>query len=126
MKVNLWEVKMGDIVPRNKLVKQGVKGLGGVGGGITILILSSLGTISGLVFGGLLTAVGILISKSKDDRIAGTIVAGAGIITLISLLIKIPAIGSVASWLMGIGGVGLILAGGWSIFKFIKNLRKRS
>ena len=114
---------MGDIVPRNKLVKQGVKGLGGVGGGITILILSSLGTISGLVFGGLLTAVGILISKSKDDRIAGTIVAGAGIITLIS---KIPAIGSVASWLMGIGGVGLILAGGWSIFKFIKNLRKRS
>ena len=36
---------MGDIVPRNQLVKQGVQGIAGVGGGIGLLVLRAIAAI---------------------------------------------------------------------------------
>jgi hypothetical protein len=110
---------MGDIVPRNELVKQGVNGVGGIAGGTAILVLSSFGGVWGWLIGAALTAAGLYMSRKKTNRTAGTLTAGAGIITLVS---RLPVIG----WLVHLGGWGLIAMGGWSLFKFFKNLRKRS
>lgn len=117
---------MGDIVPRNQLVKQGVKGVAGVGGGIGLLILNgiaSAGFIPGLVAGGIVAIAGLVIGSSREDRTAGLITIGAGAATILASL---PVIGGLVGWLMPVAGVGLILAGGWSLFKFWRNLRKRS
>ena len=113
---------MGDLVPRNVLVRQGMKGIGGIVGGGALLLLSGLTGVVGWIIGGLLTALGLGICTSKEDRIAGVITAGAGALTLVS---QIPGIEGIADWLMRAGGIGLVIAGGYSLIKFILNLRKR-
>lgn len=117
---------MGDIVPRNVLVKQGVQGVAGVGGGIGLLILkavASAGFLPGLILGGLVGVAGLVIASSKEDRQAGLIAIGAGAATILASL---PGIGSVMGWLMPVAGIGLIIAGALSLFKFWRNLRRRS
>jgi hypothetical protein len=119
---------MGDIVPRNQLVKQGFKGFAGVGGGVALLILRGIAHIDsglslpGLIVGGIVSVVGVVIASSPEDRKAGMVALGAGILTAVASL---PGIGGIASWLMMVGGIGLILTGGWSLFKFWRALRKR-
>jgi len=119
---------MGDIVPRNQLVKQGFKGFAGVGGGAALLILRAVAhlggrlSVPGLIAGGIIAAVGAAIASSPEDRRAGLAAAGAGLLTIIASL---PGIGGAASALMLIGGIGLLLAGGWSLFRFWRGLRKR-
>lgn len=117
---------MGDLVPRKEMVNQGVKGVGGVAGGVALLIvkglLFSLGLVPGLIIGGVLTLGGLAISRSKGERTAGAVVAGAGILTLVAS----TGIGAgLAGALMTIGGIGLLAFGGYSLIKFILNLRKR-
>ena len=113
---------MGDLVPRNVLVKQGMKGVGGIVGGGALLLLARLGGVAGWIAGGLITALGLGISTSRDDRVAGLVTAGAGILTLVS---QVPLVGGAADLLMTIGGIGLIAAGGYSLIKFFINLAKR-
>lgn len=115
---------MGDLVPRKQLVKQGMMGIGGIVGGAVLLVLSGLSGPVGWIIGGVLALVGLGLSASREDRAAGIVVLGAGVLTLISALI--PGIGATASWLMRIGGIGLLISGGYSLIKFIVNLRKRS
>jgi hypothetical protein len=117
---------MGDIVPRNQLVKQGVQGVAGIGGGIGLLILkaiASAGFIPGLIAGGIVGIAGLVIASSKEDRTAGMIAVAAGAVTIVA---SIPAIGGVVGWLMPVAGVGLIIAGAISLFRFLRNLRRRS
>ncbi len=117
---------MGDIVPRNQLVKQGVHGIAGIGGGIGLLILkaiASAGFIPGLIAGGIVGIAGLVIASSKEDRTAGMIAVAAGAVTIVA---SIPAIGGVVGWMMPVAGVGLIIAGAISLFRFIRNLRRRS
>ncbi len=113
---------MGDLVPRKEITKQGVSGVGGVGGGAALLLLGSIPVV-GAILGAVLTVAGIAIGKSKEDRLPGTVVAGAGILAILS---AIPVIGGAAGALLKIGGWGLIAFGGWSLVRFIMNLRKRS
>jgi hypothetical protein len=113
---------MNDLVPRKTLVKQGGLAIGGVGGGIALLLLSGLGGIPALIVGGIVTVVGLAISGSKDDRTAGTITAGAGILTAAHAL---PFLGGLAGTLMSISGIGLLVMGGINLFKFIRNYRNR-
>ncbi len=113
---------MGDLVPRKEITKQGVRGVGGIGGGIALLVLSGFGLVGGLIFGGLLTITGFVIGRSKEDRIPGGIVAGAGILTILSGIFG-PGI---AGTLLTISGVGLLAFGGYSLVKFLLGLRKRS
>ena len=115
---------MSDLVPRKVLVKQGMMGVGGIVGGGILLFLAGLSGPAGWIVGGLLTLVGLGVSASRDDRAAGVVILGAGILTLVSALI--PGIGPAAGWLMRAGGIGLIIAGGYSIIKFIIILKKRS
>jgi hypothetical protein len=90
---------------------------------LALLFLSGLSGVAGWIIGGVLTVAGLGISTSKEDRAAGFVTAGAGILTLISTIL--PGVGPVASWLMRVGGIGLLLGGGFSIVRFILNLRKR-
>ena len=115
---------MGDLVPRKELVKQGMKGVGGVIGGVVLLGLSAASGVIGWIVGGLLTVVGIGASASKEDRTAGLITAGAGILTLVATVF--PGVGHAAKWLLITGGIGLLITGGYSLIRFIINLKKRS
>jgi len=121
---------MGDIVPRNQLVKQGVQGIAGIGGGVGLLILRAITNIGdvvfsvpGLVVGGVVTIAGLVITSSPEDRNAGMITIGAGALTLAASL---PLVGGIAKVFMWIGGIGLIAAGAVSLFRFLRNLRRRS
>jgi hypothetical protein len=121
---------MGDIVPRNQLVKQGVQGVAGIGGGIGLLILRGIAAIGeaafsvpGLIIGGVVTVAGMIIMSSREDRRAGMITIGAGVLTLAASL---PLVGGIANAFMWIGGLGLIVAGGISLFRFLRNLKRRS
>jgi hypothetical protein len=49
-------------------------------------------------------------------------VTGAGILTAAASL---PIIGGLAGFLMGAAGVGLLIGGGISLYKFIKGLKSR-
>ena len=113
---------MGDIVPRQELTKQGIQGVGGVGGGILLLVLSG-GSIFAAILGGILTIAGLAIGRSREDRIPGAVVAGAGILGILSV---IPFLSGVAGTLLTISGIGLLAMGGWKLVKFLMNLRKRT
>jgi len=114
---------MGDLVPRNTLVKQALVGVGGIVGGIALFSLGS-GPV-GLVLGIAAAAVGLLVTVSKKDRGTGLVLAGAGALALIANL-KIPILGGIAGFLLGAGAISLLVAGGYSLYKFIKNLLART
>jgi len=113
---------MSNLIPRDQLVKDGLKGFGAVGGGLAILILKALSSslIVGLLAAGIVTIAGIAIGSSREDRNAGLITVAVGVLTGIAAII--PSL----RWLMSIAGWGLLAAGGVALFRFFKNLRKRS
>ena len=113
---------MGDIVPRKTLVKQGSQGFGGVVGGIVLLALRALNPVASLIVGGIIALTGLGISRSPEDRTVGLITLAAGAITAVT---AIPAIGGLAGFLMTVSGIGLIVAGGLNLYKFIKGYRNR-
>ncbi|MBN2533780.1 MAG: hypothetical protein JXB88_12870 [Spirochaetales bacterium] len=113
---------MGELVPRKDMVKQAMMGIGGIGGGIAIFLLGGLPWPAGMIVGGIIAVIGFAISTSKKDRTAGLMTLGAGALLAIS---KIPGIGPLAGFVLGVAGVGLLLVGGLSIYKFIKNLNAR-
>ncbi len=116
---------MGDIVPRNVVVGQGIRGIAGVGGGIALLILNALSASGwpGLIVGAVVVIAGLVLGSSREDRRAGTVTAVVGAATILA---SIPAVHRALGWLMPTAGVALILAGLWSLFKFWRNLRRRS
>ena len=113
---------MDDLVPRKKLVKYGSQGIGGLIGGGVLLALNSMGWVGSLIVGGVIAAIGLAISASKDDRTAGLVATVAGALVAIT---AIPVIGGVAGTLLSLSGIGLLVAGGLNIWKFIRGYRKR-
>ncbi len=113
---------MNEMVPRKALVKYGSQGVGGVVGGVVMLALGGLNPIASLIVGGSVALIGLVLSRTKDDRTAGLVATAAGIITAAT---AIPFIGGLAGTLLTISGVGLLVAGGISLFKFIRGYRSR-
>lgn len=114
------------IVPRKALVKSGTAGFGGVAGGGFLLALGAstgpFGVIAGAIVGALLTLGGGAIALSdKDDRVAGGVVAGVGVFTLLGKLLG----WGFANGILIAGGIGLLGFGAWRLFKFFKGLRSR-
>ncbi len=112
---------MGELVPRKTLVKQALKGIGGIGGGIALLALSGATGLFGIVMGAIVTVIGLAVSTSKEDRLAGAVTVGAGALTLIAGL----GLTGIAAPLMWVGGGALLISGILSLINFIKNLNAR-
>lgn len=110
-----------DIVPTKTLVKQGTTGVGGVVGGVALLLLGGLPGIVGIIVGGVLALGGISVAaSSKEDRTVGGIVAGAGVLAILS------GIGwGLGGALLTISGIGLLGLGAYGLFKFVRGLRSR-
>jgi len=105
---------MGDLVPREELSKQAMRGVGGVVAGVGLLVMSGLaGGPLGWVVGGVLVLVGVASARAKSGRRAAVIAIAAGAATLIG------------GPLLVVAGIGLLVAGGWSGFQFVRSLRKR-
>lgn len=113
---------MGDIVPRESVVKFATNAAGGVIGGILMLSLRHLPLVPALIIGGVFALAGLIISRSRDDRTTGGILAGAGVLIAVA---GIPLIGAIAGFLMVISGIGLLTVGVLNIFRFFKGLRSR-
>ncbi len=111
---------MSDIVPRSEVSRHGVRGVAAVAGGAALLILSALGFWGGIIIGGALTVGGFALTGSKSERTLGFIAAGAGILTILAKIIH--PLGS----LFVIPGIGLLVVGAVSLFRFFGNLKKRS
>jgi hypothetical protein len=112
----------GVTVSRNTLARQGVQGVVFVAGGI-ILVLAARGGVFGIVVGALAAIAGLALTGSKSDRNAAITALVAGLATLLAGIFS-----SHLAWLLWImRAAGLVLAGvgGYWIWKFIANLRKR-
>lgn len=111
---------MNDIVPRETLSKQGVAGFTAVAGGVGLLVMAASGVL-GFVIGGVLTVAGLAVGlRAKDDRRPGLVIAGAGVLGVLS-----AAIGGFPGVILGLAGAGLIAYGGLSIYRFIRGLKSR-
>jgi hypothetical protein len=120
---------MNDLVPRDQLVREGSRGIGGLIGGTGLLVLHGIASIGagfslpGLIVGGLVTVTGLgLTQGTKADKTGGLVVAGAGALTALASL---PIVGGLASGLMWVAGFGLLGVGGVNLFRFIRGMRKR-
>ncbi len=118
-----------EIVPRETLVRQGMHGFAGVGGGVLLLVLRGLARIGGgfspvgLIVGTALTFVSLgAAAKDPADRDAGMIGGAAGVATMVASL---PIVGGLASALMWLSGIGLLITGGISLYRFHKGLKAR-
>jgi hypothetical protein len=116
---------MSDIVPRNELSRNGVRGVIALGGGITAFVLAGMGGWGGIIIGGLIALVGLALSGPKKDRTGGIVIAVAGAAVVVSSL-GLPLLSGLVDWVMRAAGIVLIGIGGFSLFKFISGMRKRS
>lgn len=110
---------MNVIVPRETLSKQGVAGFTAVAGGVGLLVMAASGVL-GFVIGGVLTVAGLAVGLRREDRRPGLVIAGAGVLGILS-----AAIGGFPGVILGLAGAGLIAYGGLSIYRFIRGLKSR-
>ena len=55
----------------------------------------------------------------------GGIAGGIGLFVVAALVNLVPVVGGLGSTLLKLGGVGLLALGGYNIYQFIRNLRRR-
>lgn len=121
---------MGDIVPREELTRQAMKGVGGIAGGVALLVVRGIiGALSSapiglFVIGGIVAVIGLIMTRNRADRKAGLVALAAGGITVLAF--AIPGIRGLALGLLLLSGIGLLGAGVYSLVKFLKNLKRQS
>lgn len=111
---------MGDLMKKENRSKL-AWGSAGVGGGIAVISLT--GIVAGQLFpalgiGALILFGGWKLFQKPKSALAGMVMMAAGILTAAA---GIPLVGGLASFLMGLSGVGMLLAGGWTIYRVFKN-----
>ena len=114
---------MNEIVPREQVSQQGVRAVGGLVGGIGLLVLTALPPLVGAVAGAALLLVGLSQTRSRQDRRPGWILAAAGAAAMVAGLV--PGIGGLGGTLLTLSGIGLLAAGGYNLYQFIRHLRRR-
>jgi hypothetical protein len=117
---------MSDIVPRNELAGQGVRGVVAIAGGIGAIALAGISGWWGIIIGGVLTVIGLALASPRKDRLGGVVIAAAGAAVFFSSLPVLGGIFKFLDWIMRAAGIVLIGIGGFSLFKFISGLRKRT
>jgi hypothetical protein len=114
---------MQEIATRQEMTKKLTYGVGGIGAGIGLLIVTALNSSPLFwVAAGVCAVAGVVMLLSKKQTKAGVVMLGAaalaGVAALATLLLG-PVLG-------GIAGVGLIVLGGISLFRFFRDMKKRS
>ena len=116
------------VVPRHVLVKQGISALASLAGGVFLMVMA-VGVRFG-IFGMILPAaalvfgIGALLSKDREDKKPGLIIATGGIMGLI-IRFGIPILKPFAATFLTIGALSLFAAGIWKGIKFILGLNSR-
>ena len=117
---------MSNLPARSELAKTAVRGFGALGGGVALLVLAGLSRgLIGVIVGGALAVVGLSVGSSRSDRTAGVITAAAGILSILSGLSSIVGGFPNLSGMMWVAGIGLAAYGGFSLYRFFTNLRRR-
>jgi hypothetical protein len=112
---------MSDIVPRGQLTKQAMMGIGAAGGGTALIALAGHGPFS-IIAGSILGVAGLALSGGKSERTVGIVTAVVGAATLVTGIFHLPLL----LWLMRAGGIVLLGGGALLLYRFFKNLKKRS
>jgi lysylphosphatidylglycerol synthetase-like protein (DUF2156 family) len=112
-------IPMSDIVPRSEVTKSGVKAVGAIAGGVTLLILAAV-PVFGIIAGGVLLVAGLALTSSKSDRTAGIVTAVVGAASLVT------GIFHGASWIMQVAGILFIGTGIYSLVKFFRGMKTRT
>ena len=58
-------------------------------------------------------------------RAVGGIAGGIGLFVIAALVNLVPVVGGLGRILLQLGGVGLLALGGYNVYQFIRNLRRR-
>jgi len=116
------------VVPRDKLAKNGTDAILYLAGGAFLMVMtmgSRLGFL-GIVFSmaSLVIGIGALVSKDREDKKPGIVLAAAGGLGL-ALRFGIPIIKPFAGFFLGLGALGLFAAGIWKGIQFLRGLRSR-
>ena len=111
------------MLPRKKLVKFGSRGIGSSAGGGALLLLAALPGPLSFIFGGIMAILGLGMSRSKEDKTAGWVTATAGVMTFLTGFR--PFQHGLINGLLVASGIGLLVYGGYNLFKFLKNYKKR-
>jgi hypothetical protein len=119
----------GNYVPTGELAKQGVAAVAGIAGGVLLLVMQILGgrfRILGIALGLLVGGAGVsgILSKDREDKKPGMILAAAGILELVSQF-GIPLVKPLAGTLLGVTALGLLAMGIWKGIRFLKGLKSR-
>jgi hypothetical protein len=115
---------MSDMPTRSEVRNNFIKGVAGIGGGVGLWILSTLGFIPGLIVGGLVAGVGALMLRSEKERNAGMAAIGIGALTAVAAS-PIPFISGFSNVLFGIAAIGAGIFGGWSLWKYFQGMKAR-
>jgi hypothetical protein len=115
---------MQELATRSEMSKSLINGVGGVGGGIALLIVAGLATSSWVfwVAAGICAVAGVGMILSKKQKKAGIVMAGTAVVVGIAGLLTI----ALGPWVAGLAGIGLIALGGFSLYKFFRDLKKRT
>jgi hypothetical protein len=112
-------IPMSDIVSRSEVTKSGVKAVGAIAGGVTLLILAAV-PLFGIIAGGVLLVAGLALSSSKSDRTAGIVTAVVGAASLVT------GIFHGVSWIMQAAGILFIGTGIYALVKFFRGMKTRT
>jgi hypothetical protein len=72
-----------------------------------------------------LVVLGASQSRSKKDQRFGWILAAAGAATLVADVGSIIGIDDLGGTLLTLSGIGLLATGGYNLYQFMRNLRRR-
>ena len=110
---------MSDIVPRSEITKNGVKAVGAIAGGVTLLVLAAV-PLFAIIAGSVLVVAGLALSSSKSDRAVGIVTVVVGAASLVT------GIFHGTSWIMQIAGILLIGTGIYAVWKFFRGMKTRT
>ena len=124
------DMELKSVVPRDVLVKQGTSAVAYLAGGIFLMVLAFgarfpiLGII--LSVAAVVIGIGALVSKDREDKKPGLILAAAGVMGMIMRFrVPVPIVTSLAGFFLGLGAVSLFAMGIWKGIKFLIGLKSR-
>jgi hypothetical protein len=116
---------MNEPVSTGTVAKRGVFMVAGIAGSVVLTVLGALPSVFGIAAGLLVLILGIgaFASKEPGDRIPGLACTASGIL---AILARLPFLGGIAKWLLGVGAFALLVLGIWNGITFFLGLKSRS